>query len=350
MVFSCLDRPKVRRYGENDSGATIASVDRAETDPQRSKSENDDASRNAGPQRPLLLRPRSSTTAASRRPGAPSALPKSKLSRRIALLEERLGVRLIQRSTRRFAVTEMGQTYYAHCKAMLVEAQMRPQEAIELTRAEPCGIVRMTCPVALLERARRHDAGDVLVRLSARRNPPRGDQPARRRRSRSGRRRDSGAPAATRRQRSRRCARWATAASAWLRAPRCCSACGTPKVPADLDDVAEPRSRHCRTTITSGTCMGPDGAQACDPPSTAFCHRRHAGATRRGGGRSRRRPIADDDDAATETRARRPSTGLYARLGAAPRDHPRGVCIAARTAAVGARADRLSGRGVSAAR
>ena len=49
--------------------------------------------------------------------------PKSKLSRRIALLEERLGVRLIQRSTRHFLVTEIGQNYYSHCKAMLVEAE-----------------------------------------------------------------------------------------------------------------------------------------------------------------------------------------------------------------------------------
>ena len=38
--------------------------------------------------------------------------PKSKLSRRIAQLEERLGVRLIQRTTRQFAVTEVGQTFY----------------------------------------------------------------------------------------------------------------------------------------------------------------------------------------------------------------------------------------------
>ncbi|MDE4771642.1 LysR family transcriptional regulator, partial [Klebsiella pneumoniae] len=37
--------------------------------------------------------------------------PKSKLSRRIAQLEERLGVRLIQRTTRQFAVTEVGQTF-----------------------------------------------------------------------------------------------------------------------------------------------------------------------------------------------------------------------------------------------
>lgn len=77
-------------------------------------------------------------------------MPKSKLSRRITLLEERLGVRLIQRSTRHFSVTEIGQTYYAHCKAMLIEAEAA-NEAIELTRSEPCGIVRMSCPVALLD-------------------------------------------------------------------------------------------------------------------------------------------------------------------------------------------------------
>jgi DNA-binding transcriptional LysR family regulator len=82
--------------------------------------------------------------------GRALALPKSKLSRRVARLEERLGVRLIQRSTRRFSVTEIGQEYYAHCKAMLVEAEAA-QEAIELSRSEPCGIVRVTCPVALLD-------------------------------------------------------------------------------------------------------------------------------------------------------------------------------------------------------
>jgi DNA-binding transcriptional LysR family regulator len=82
--------------------------------------------------------------------GRALGLPKSKLSRRIAGLEERLGVRLINRSTRRFSVTEVGQTYYTHCKAMLVEAEAA-QEAIELTRSEPRGVVRVTCPVALLD-------------------------------------------------------------------------------------------------------------------------------------------------------------------------------------------------------
>jgi DNA-binding transcriptional LysR family regulator len=76
--------------------------------------------------------------------------PKSKLSRRIALLEEKLGVRLIQRSTRHFSVTETGQTYYAHVRAMLVEAEAAA-EAIEMTRSQPRGVVRMSCPTMLLD-------------------------------------------------------------------------------------------------------------------------------------------------------------------------------------------------------
>ncbi len=82
--------------------------------------------------------------------GRALGLPKSTLSRRIALLEQRLGVRLIQRSTRRFMVTEIGQTYYGHCRAMLVEAEAA-QDAIARSRAEPCGTVRMSCPVMLLD-------------------------------------------------------------------------------------------------------------------------------------------------------------------------------------------------------
>lgn len=76
--------------------------------------------------------------------------PKSKLSRRIAALESRLGVRLLQRSTRRVSVTEIGQVFYGHCRAMLVHADAA-QEAIDTRRGEPCGVVRMTCPVALLD-------------------------------------------------------------------------------------------------------------------------------------------------------------------------------------------------------
>ncbi|WP_330983166.1 MULTISPECIES: LysR family transcriptional regulator [Enterobacterales] len=76
-------------------------------------------------------------------------IPKSRLSRRIALLEERLGTRLLQRSTRSFTVTDAGQLFYRHCKAMIIEAEAA-QEAMETLHAEPCGLIRLTCPVALL--------------------------------------------------------------------------------------------------------------------------------------------------------------------------------------------------------
>ncbi|EFE98234.1 LysR family transcriptional regulator [Serratia odorifera] len=94
--------------------------------------------------------------------GRALGIPKSKLSRRVALLEERLGVRLIQRSTRRFSITDVGQNYYQHCKAMLVEAEAA-QQAIEQTRAEPCGTVRLSCPIALLHTR----VGDMLARFMA---------------------------------------------------------------------------------------------------------------------------------------------------------------------------------------
>lgn len=94
--------------------------------------------------------------------GRALGIPKSKLSRRIAMLEARLGTRLIQRSTRHFVVTEAGQTYYRHCKAMLVEVDAA-EEAIALTQAEPRGIVRVTCPVALLDAC----VAEMLARFMA---------------------------------------------------------------------------------------------------------------------------------------------------------------------------------------
>lgn len=76
-------------------------------------------------------------------------IQKSKLSRRILLLEERLGVRLLNRSSRHFSVTEIGREYYGRCVAMLVEAEAAEQ-VIAQVRAEPRGIIRVSCPVALL--------------------------------------------------------------------------------------------------------------------------------------------------------------------------------------------------------
>ena len=85
-------------------------------------------------------------SAASRATGVAT----SRLSRRIALLEQRLGVRLLQRSSRRVSVTDIGRTFHAHCTAMLADARAA-FESVERTHAAPCGRVRMSCPIPLLQ-------------------------------------------------------------------------------------------------------------------------------------------------------------------------------------------------------
>src|SRR4051812_47664009 len=73
-------------------------------------------------------------------------IPKSRLSRHVAALETRLGVRLVNRSTRRFVVTDVGQEVRRHALAMLAEADAAI-EAVEFARAEPRGIIKASCPV-----------------------------------------------------------------------------------------------------------------------------------------------------------------------------------------------------------
>jgi len=77
-------------------------------------------------------------------------ITKSKLSRRVALLEDRLGVRLLQRSTRHLALTEAGRAFYEHCAAIVVESDAA-RHAVEQLRSEPTGTVRVTCPVSMAQ-------------------------------------------------------------------------------------------------------------------------------------------------------------------------------------------------------
>lgn len=73
-------------------------------------------------------------------------IPRSRLSARIAALEQRLGVRLFHRTTRQVALTEIGARFLVHCQASVAEAIVA-QEVIDLASAEPRGIVRISCPV-----------------------------------------------------------------------------------------------------------------------------------------------------------------------------------------------------------
>jgi DNA-binding transcriptional LysR family regulator len=77
-------------------------------------------------------------------------IPKSRLSRRVAELEEQLGVRLLQRTTRKLALTEVGEQYLRHCLAMREAAQAAAQVAAQV-QTEPRGTIRVSCPVTLAQ-------------------------------------------------------------------------------------------------------------------------------------------------------------------------------------------------------
>ena len=80
--------------------------------------------------------------------GRSLGVPKSRLSRRIAELEAQLGVRLLQRTTRKLSLTEVGAAYLRHCQAMRDAAQAAQDTVAQVQRA-PRGTVRLSCPVTL---------------------------------------------------------------------------------------------------------------------------------------------------------------------------------------------------------
>ena len=55
-------------------------------------------------------------------------MPKSSLSRRIAGLEAAIGVRLLNRTTRRIELTEAGAIYYARCKEIVEAASVAHEQ------------------------------------------------------------------------------------------------------------------------------------------------------------------------------------------------------------------------------
>lgn len=75
-----------------------------------------------------------------------SGVPLSTLSRKMTHLENRLGVRLIQRSTRHIHLTELGQQYYLQCKRML-EAAMEAESVVQNATNEPSGTLKLATPI-----------------------------------------------------------------------------------------------------------------------------------------------------------------------------------------------------------
>jgi DNA-binding transcriptional LysR family regulator len=73
-------------------------------------------------------------------------LPKSTVSRKLAQLEERLGVRLVQRTTRKLALTEIGEAYYERCSRIVADVAAAEQLVTDM-QATPRGRLRVTAPV-----------------------------------------------------------------------------------------------------------------------------------------------------------------------------------------------------------
>ena len=74
-------------------------------------------------------------------------LPKSTLSRHVSQLEERLGMRLLERSTRHFRLTDAGSSYYLKARTVLDELEAADRELAQM-RTGPCGVVRLAAPLA----------------------------------------------------------------------------------------------------------------------------------------------------------------------------------------------------------
>jgi DNA-binding transcriptional LysR family regulator len=77
------------------------------------------------------------------------SLQTSKLSRRVRALEEELGVRLLNRTSRSLSLTETGRQFHQHCLALVAESKAA-KEIVDQTRTKPQGTVRISCPVGLL--------------------------------------------------------------------------------------------------------------------------------------------------------------------------------------------------------
>lgn len=80
-----------------------------------------------------------------------SNITKSKLSRRILDLEEKFNVTLIQRSTRHFKVTPLGQEFYEECSKIIEQAD-QAQNVLLKQKIEAQGLIKLSCPPVMMER------------------------------------------------------------------------------------------------------------------------------------------------------------------------------------------------------
>lgn len=72
---------------------------------------------------------------------------KSAVSKQVSRLEERLGARLLNRTTRRLSLTEAGQAFHQHCLRILAEAE-DAELAVSQLHASPRGLLRVSAPMS----------------------------------------------------------------------------------------------------------------------------------------------------------------------------------------------------------
>ena len=77
-------------------------------------------------------------------------IPKSRLSRHIRKLEERLDVRLIQRNSRQFFVTDVGKLFYQHARAMIDEME-KAESSVNESKHSLSGQVTLSCSVGVAQ-------------------------------------------------------------------------------------------------------------------------------------------------------------------------------------------------------
>jgi DNA-binding transcriptional LysR family regulator len=75
-------------------------------------------------------------------------MPTSTVSAKVSALEKRLGVTLLQRTTRKLRATQAGEAYFHRCVQALEELEAAENE-LESTRADPAGLLRLTAPVEI---------------------------------------------------------------------------------------------------------------------------------------------------------------------------------------------------------
>src|SRR6478672_5874542 len=74
-------------------------------------------------------------------------LSKSMVSKEVTKLEKSLGARLLNRTTRKLSLTEVGAAYYEHCARIIQEAE-EAELLVGRLHGEPRGVLKLTTPVA----------------------------------------------------------------------------------------------------------------------------------------------------------------------------------------------------------